>query len=144
MPAPHKLTRRLQELLGDEASDHMADWMNQTESELGNLRHELAEFRQEMRADFAEIRQEMNVRFAEIRQEMNVTFAELRQEMNARFAAVDAEFADVRREMGVGFSAAEAAAAKRHADFMKWTLGFWAASLVTMVAAIAALAQVLR
>jgi hypothetical protein len=38
----------------------------------------------------------------------------------------------------------DAAAAKRHADFMKWTLGFWAVSRVTLVGAIAGLAQVFR
>ena len=42
------------------------------------------------------------------------------------------------------FADMDAAAAKRHADFMKWTLGFWAVSLVTLVGAIAGLAQVLR
>lgn len=75
----------------------------------------------ELRADIAELRHEMNVRFAE-----------LREEMRSGFAGVNAQFA-----------AADAAAAQRHADFMKWTLGFWAVSLVTLVAAIAAFSRVL-
>jgi hypothetical protein len=75
----------------------------------------------ELRADIAELRQDMNVRFAELRQEMRVGFANV----DAKFAAMDA------------------AAAKRHADFMKWTLGFWAVSLVTLVGAIATLSRVL-
>jgi hypothetical protein len=75
----------------------------------------------EVRADIAELRQETSVRFAE-----------LRAEMRTGFANVDTKFA-----------MAEAAAAKRHADFMKWTLGFWAISLVTLVGAIATLSRML-
>lgn len=63
---------------------------------------------------------------SEFRQTMRADFAELRQEMNAKFAAM------------------ESAAERRHADFMKWTMGFWALSLVTYVGAVVALAKVLR
>ena len=75
----------------------------------------------EVRADIAELSQEWNVRFAE-----------LHADMRTGFGNVDAKFA-----------AAEAAAAKRHADFMKWTLGFWAVSLVTLVGALATLSRML-
>jgi predicted nucleic acid-binding Zn-ribbon protein len=76
----------------------------------------------ELRADIAELRQEMNVNITEIREEMRVGFARV----DARFAAMDAK-------MDAKF-----------AEFMKWTLGFWVASLVTYVAALMALARVLR
>jgi len=104
MPAPYKFSRKLHEVIGNEAAEAMVDWMNQTDDKLDALRHELSEFRQTMRADFAE----------------------LRQEMNAKFAVM------------------ESAAERRHADFMKWTMGFWALSLVTYVGAVVALAKVLR
>lgn len=99
----------------------MVDWMNGVED---NTR--------ELRADIAELRQAMDVRFSDLRQEMNTRFAGLHGEMRAGFASVDAKFA-----------AMDAAAAQRHADFMKWTMGFWAVSLMTLVGAVAALAKVL-
>ena len=55
-----------------------------------------------------------------------------------------ADLAELRQEMRVGFANAEARAAQRHADLMKWMMGFWAASLVTYVGALVALAKVLR
>ena len=125
MPAPHKFTRKLHEAIGPEAADAMVDWMNQTDDRIDALRQELAEFRSEMRADFAELRQEMNALSASI---------------DVRFAGVDAKFASVDAK----FAAAEAAADRRHTEFMKWTLGFWVASLVTMVAAIAALSRLVH
>lgn len=121
MPAPNKVARKLNESLGPEAGDAMVDWMNEAE-----------ETSRELRADIAELRQEMNVRFAELRGEMNTRFAESREEMRSGFAHVDAKFA-----------AMDAASAKRHADFMKWTMGFWAVSLVTLVGAIATLSRIL-
>jgi hypothetical protein len=118
MPAPNKVTRKLNDALGSDAGDAMTDWMNGVEENVRDLR-----------GDIAELRQDMNVRFANLREEMASGFADVQ----VGFAKVDARFA-----------AMDAAAAKRHADFMKWTLGFWAVSLVTLVGAIAGLAQVLR
>lgn len=117
MPAPYKFSRKLHEVIGSEAAEAMVDWMNQTDDKLDALRHEVSEFRQTMRADFAELRQEMNAKFAAI---------------DIRFVAIDGKFA-----------AMESAAERRHADFMKWTMGFWALSLVTYVGAVVALAKVL-
>ena len=104
MSAPHKFLRKLNEIIGAEATDAMAEWMNRADERFD-----------ELTADIAELRQEMN-----------------------------AKLSDVRQEMHVGFAKAEAAAAQRHADFMKWTMGFWAASLVTYVGALVALANVLK
>ena len=118
MPAPHKFSRKLHEVIGDEAAEAMVEWMNHTDDKLDELKYELGELRQTVRADIAELRQEMVVGFAKV---------------EAEFAKVDARFAKV-----------EAAAAQRQADLMKWMLTFWAASLVTYVGAIVALAKVIR
>src|SRR2546423_5280712 len=122
MPAPHKFTRKLHEVLGNEAAEAMADWMNHADENSAETRRDIADFRQTVRADFAELRQEMNTKFADLREEMNTKFADVREEMRVGFARVEGRFA-----------AAESAAAQRHADFMKWTMGFWAVSLLTYV-----------
>ena len=93
MGAPHKFLRKLNDIIGAEATDAMAEWMNRTDEKFD-----------ELRADIAELRHEMRVTFAK----------------------------------------AETAAAQRHADFMKWTTGFWAVSLVTYVGALVAVAKVLK
>ena len=128
MPVPNKVARKFNELLGSEAADAMAAWMNGIEEDSRQVRADIAELRQETAVQFADLRQEMNTRFEAI----NIRFAEQRQEMRVGFANVDAKFATM-----------DAAASKRHADFMKWTLGFWAVSLVTLVGAIATLARML-
>ncbi|MGH7677434.1 MAG: hypothetical protein ACRENU_03135 [Gemmatimonadaceae bacterium] len=124
MPAPNKVARKFNEAFGSDAGDAMVDWMNGVE-----------EGTREVRADIAELRQEMNVRFAGI----NEGFARA----DAQFAALDARFTALDGKLAAGFAAQDAAAAKRHADFMKWTLGFWAVSLVTLVGAIATLSRML-
>jgi hypothetical protein len=58
--------------------------------------------------------------------ELRADVAELRHEMNRRFAETDAK------------------AAQRHADLLKWMLGFWVLSLVTYVGALVGLANVLK
>ena len=121
MPTPHRLSRKLNEILGPEAADAMVDWMNQADGNIADLRRDMAEFRQEVRADFAELRQEVHAEFARVREEMRVGFAQI----DSKFSAMDA------------------AAAQRHADFMKWTVGFWLVSLATLIGSIAAFARIL-
>lgn len=111
------------------AADAMVDWMNRTDEHFA-----------EIHADIAELRQEMNAKFADTREEMRVGFARLEAKMETRFAAVDARFAAVDAK----FAALEAKLDSRFADFMKWTIGFWVASLITYVGAIVGLANVLK
>jgi hypothetical protein len=166
MPVPHKLTRRLQETLGSEAGDAMVDWLNNSDADRDELRHELGDFRQSTRADFAEVRQEMRAQAADLRQEMAALSGELRQEMAAlggelrqEMAALGGELrqemaalgGELRLEMRVGFAhvdakfaASEAAAAKRHEEFMRWTLGFWVVSLATVIGALIGFSRFMR
>src|SRR5216110_3404361 len=118
MSVPHKLSRRLTEVLGDEAADTMVDWMTHSDARL-------VEVHQELRADMAELRQEMRAGFANI---------------EARFADVDTKFARVDAQ----FATAEAAAARRHEEFMRWTIGFWVLSLATLVGSVIAIARIIR
>ncbi len=118
MAVPNRLVRKLNDMLGAEASDDMIDWMGRVEDSIRGLRQDLAEFRTHVDGRFAAI--------------------------DARFASVDARFQTLEGRMEAKFAAAEAAAAQRHADFMKWTMGFWAASLITMVASIYAFARLIR
>jgi phosphoglycerate-specific signal transduction histidine kinase len=150
MAAPNRLTRKLNEILGPEATDAMTDWMNRSDENTADLRREIGEFRQEVRADFAEFRQEVHAEFARVRQEMTTEFAAIRQEMTTEFAAVRQEMTTDSAEMRVGFSRIDArlaeadkAAAQRQTEFLRWTVGFWLVSLATLIGSIAAFASIL-
>jgi hypothetical protein len=132
MPAPHTLSRQLQHALGDVGADAMVDWMNQADAQDAAIRQGIGALRSDIKADTAEFRHRTETEFVTLRAEMRVQFAEIHTKFDAKFADINATLA-----------IHEAASTKRHADFMKWTLGLWAVSLITMVAAIAGLARTL-
>ncbi len=109
MGIPHRLSRKLSEMLGEEAAEDLVTWMEDMEGQR-------AEWREAMRADFAEVRQEMHAGFAELRQEMQVGFATLRQEM----AQMEARFE------------------RRFSDLIKWSFVFWvgAVAAISMLAGV--------
>lgn len=104
-----RLSRKLNETLGEEAAEDLVNWMDDVDAQR-------AEWREAMRADFAELRQEMQSGFAELRQEMRVGFATLRQEM----AHLEARF---ERRLG---------------DLIKWSFVFWvgAVGAIAMLAGV--------
>jgi hypothetical protein len=113
-------------MLGNEAGESMVEWLDARDTHVDELR-------QDMRGELADVRQEMRTEFAELRQEISA----LREEMRAGFAAMDAK-------MTHGFAAIEIEFSQRNAELMKWALGFWIASLLGVVAALAALTRVPR
>jgi hypothetical protein len=82
---------------------------------------------------YDELRQETRTEFAAVRHEIGA----LREEMRSGFAAVDAK-------MTQGFAAMDVKFAQRNAELMKWALGFWIASLLGVVGALAALTRLPR
>jgi hypothetical protein len=127
MAAPKHVAKKLREMLGNEAGESMVEWLDERDTHYDVLR-------QEARADIAELRQETRAEFAAVRQEM----AALREEMRAGFSAVDVKFAQLREDMRAGFAALEIKFSQRNAELMKWALGFWIASLLGVVGALAA------
>ena len=131
-----RLSRSIQETLGDEAGEDLVNWMQQADAHG-------AEFREATRADFAAVRQEMHAGFAQLRHEMQVGAAELRQEMQASAAELRQEMqasaAELRQEMHAGFGRLETMIERRTADLIKWSFVFW----VGAVAAVALLAGVI-
>jgi hypothetical protein len=124
--APKHVAKKLREMLGNEAGESMVEWLDERDTHYDELR-------QETRADIAELRQETRAEFAAVRREI----AGLREEMRASFAAADAK-------MTQGFGAMEIKFAQRNAELMKWALGFWIASLLGVVGALAALTRLPR
>ena len=122
MAAPKHVAKKLREMLGNEAGDSMVEWLDERDTHYDELR-------QETRAEFAAIRQEM---------------AGLREELHVGFSAVDVKFAQLREDMRAGFAAMDVKFAQRNAELMKWALGFWIASLLGVVGALAALTRLPR
>ena len=126
MAAPKHVAKKLREMLGNEAGESMVEWLDERDTHYDELR-------KETRAEFAAIRQE-------IRQEIGA----LREEMRAGFAAAEARFTGIDSKIVQGFAGVEVTLAQRNAELMKWALGFWIASLLGVVGALAALTRVSR
>jgi len=118
MPLTPRLSRKLRQTLGEEATGDLVNWMQQVDTQR-------AEQRDLIELNFARF----DARLAEMRQEARADIAELRQETKAGFA-------ELRQEMG----RLETKLEQRSADLIKWSFVFW----VGAVGAIAVLAGVLR
>ena len=67
-----RLSRRLQQTLGEQAAEDLVTWMQQLDAEHAGQR-------EAMRADFAELRQEMQAGFAQLRHEIQLLHTKLEQ-----------------------------------------------------------------
>lgn len=139
-----RLSRGLQQALGDEAGADMVNWMQQVDAQRAELRElnelnfsrfdaRLSESRAATQADLAELRAATQADLAELRAATQADLAELRQELHTGFA-------ELRQEMARLEGRFEAHLERRIGDLMKWSFVFW----VGAVGAIAALAGVLR
>ena len=80
---------------------------------------------------------ERDTHYDELRREMRAEFAAFEARMEQRFAALEAK-------MTQGFAAMDVKFSQRNAELKKWALGFWIASLLGVVGALAALTRVPR
>lgn len=155
---PQRLTRKLQQTLGADATEDLVNLLNAAELRRRDLadwregtRAEFADFRAGMRAEFAEFRAEMRAEFADFRGEMRAERASMRDEWRGEIAAL---FERQRAETGAAFQRLHSEIANVRqdhvtlsarveqvkSDLMKWSFLFW----VGAVGAIAALAGVLK
>ena len=126
MAAPNHVAKKLREMLGNEAGESMVEWLDERDTHYDELRRE-------MRAGFAAIDARMEQRFAASE-----------AKMEQRFAAFETRFTQMDSKMAHGFAAMDVKFSQRNAELMKWALGFWIASLLGVVAALAALTRVPR
>ena len=84
--------------------------------------------------------EERDSRHSDLRAEMQLGFARVDARFGELREAMRADSAELRQEMHIGFGHIRQEVSQSKADLMKWSFVFW----VGAVAAIAALAQVLR
>ena len=126
MAAPKHVAKKLREMLGNEAGESMVEWLDERDTHYDELRRE-------MRAGFAAVDARIEQRFAAF----EARLTEMDSKMTQRFAEMDTRIAQ-------GFAAMDVKFAQRNAELMKWALGFWIASLLGVVGALAALTRVPR
>ena len=123
-------------------------WLDERDTQVDELRRE-------MRAGFAAIDARMERRFGaienrltEMDSKMAQGFAAMDTRMAQGLAGVDAKFtqalAALDSKMAQGFASMDVKFSQRNAELMKWALGFWIASLLGVVGALAALTRVPR
>jgi hypothetical protein len=118
MSIPPRLASRFNEVMGSGAAEDLVSWMDDT-----SARHA------ELRADLAEIRQE--IRAVELR-----LSAELGKQLHAHTGAM----AELAKEFRAELHAVDNKIEKRFSDLLLWSFVFW----VGAVSAIALLAGVLK
>lgn len=135
MPISATLSRKLFETFGDEAAEHMVEWMNRIDSARTELRdlNEANASRIDGRFD------QIEGQFAKI----DGRFAKI----DGHFAKIDGQFTKLEGHVDARSTQLESAIARleikieqRTADLMKWSFMFWLGA----VAAIAILAGVLN
>jgi hypothetical protein len=131
MAATQRLTRALQQQLGDELSRELLTWMGRMDSSRSELT--------ELYHDFRTFVVQTNRRFDAIDARFNAIdrrFDAFETRMDAGFARVDAKF-DGKLE-ALEFKLGSMIDA-RHADLMKWAFMFWCGSISAMVALVLAM-----
>ena len=174
---PKKLSRKLDEVLGREASEEMSDWMDDVDRRNEELRQEtradIAEFRHAMQASFDAVLQEMRLgfaridtRFAEMDTKFSTRFAEMDAKVDTGFANVDTRFAEMDAKIDTGFAKVDTRfadvsakvdtrfgemdakvareVAERNTELLKWAIGFWVTSLLTIAGTVVAVARLVH
>jgi len=118
MAIPTRLSRKLQEFLGDEGANDLVDWMVQVEDR-----------RSELHAIVEASKAATDSRFAEFGARIDLRFSETDRRMDAGFAA--------QRE---AIARLETLFERRFGDLIKWSFVFWCGA----VGAIAMLARAFR
>lgn len=126
MAAPKHVAKKLREMLGNEAGESMVEWLDERDTHYDDLRRE-------SRAALAALDARMEQRFAAFE-----------ARMAQGFAAVETRLNEMDAKMAQGFAAMDVKFSERNAELMKWALGFWIASLLGVVGALAALIRVPR
>jgi len=117
MPVTTRLVQRLHDVLGEEATDDLFAWWQET------ARVNRAEIREVADLYFARFEARLEKSLAEVRGEMAGLQGELRSELAARLA-------DVRSEM-----------ATQRADLIKWMFIFWAGTVIPIAGLAIALSR---
>ena len=118
MSIPPRLASKLNEVMGLSAAEDLVNWMDETREDLIEIRADMAELRQEMRA--FELR--TDAKFAGLQAAITDQIAKLATELRSEIHVVDNTIE------------------KRFSDLILWSFVFW----VGAVGAIALLAQALK
>jgi hypothetical protein len=129
MAIPTRLSRKLQESLGEEEADDFVDWMVQMEDRRSELHAIVEASRVATDARFAEFSARMDLRFSEMDRRLDGRFAEVDRRMDAGFA-----------EQREAMTRLEVLFERRFGDLLKWSFVFWCGA----VGAVAMLARAFR
>lgn len=142
MAIPAKLSRRLYEILGDDAAHDMGDWMQRVDAQRAELRDlnesnfarvdaRLGEHSVVLQAALARYDERFDVLEAAIGRH-DSRFSEMQADLKGQAALM----ADLRRDVDTGFARLETRIEQRTADIMKWSFLFWIGSVATLVGAL--------
>jgi septal ring factor EnvC (AmiA/AmiB activator) len=136
MAVTARLVSKFHDVLGEEASNDMVDWMNHVEASRSELRElndqNFARFKAELAEQIGSIRRELAEQIGTTRQELGTTRQELgttRQELGTtrqEIGTLRYEIAETRRVLEIKIE-------QRYADGLKWNLLFWVTAVLTVL-----------
>jgi hypothetical protein len=135
MPVTAKLSRRFYERFGDEITNELVDWLNSVDATYQASLRDLNE------SNFARSDAKMEQRFAASEAKMERRLAEFASRMDGFEARIEARIAGVAtkedlrelaEKLGQRMSAVETANAMMESRLLRWTIGFWATTLLAM------------
>jgi chromosome segregation ATPase len=129
MSIPPRLASKLNEVIGPSAAEDLVNWLDETRARHAELRADLAEVRQEVRASEARL----DAKFLTQEAKFN---GQLAEQLSSVTATLGGQIAALAQELHVVDNKIE----RRFSDLILWSFVFW----VSAVGAIALLARALR
>ena len=123
MPFTAKFSERFYEQLGHDVVNELVDWVNTVDL---TYRTEL---REQNEINFQRFDARLDQRFAEADARLEVRFGVMEQ----RFAEIEQRFAKQEARFEARFGALDTRIESVRADLLKWMIGFWATTILTMI-----------
>ena len=133
MSIPPRLASKLNEVMGPSAAEDLVTWLDGTNAQHAELRADLAELRQEIRASELRLGARLEARLGALSSALTSQLNELSAQLGEKISSQGTE---LRKEIHAVDSKIE----RRFSDLLLWSFVFW----VGAVGAIAMLARVLR
>ena len=126
MPVTARLLQRLNESLGDEATNDLFAWWEEAATVNRVAVREVADLY------YARFDARLEQGLAEVRSDMNKGFAKV-------YAEMDKGLAEVRSELAKGSAQLRSEMANQRADLLKWMFLFWVGTMVPLAGLMIAL-----
>ena len=127
MPFTAKFSERFYEKLGHDVVNELVDWVNTVDLTYRT-----------------ELREQNEINFQRFDDRLDQRFAEAEAKWEIRFGVMEQRFAELETKFEARFGTLDTRIESVRADLMKWMIGFWATTMLTMIGTGVAVVSLLR